>query len=97
MIDFSRFGSLTNEIQTTIKQNLTIYLGLKELSLKDFQNNKDMEFHSKRANNTTSIYGKGKICKYLQNQISVSSNRFAYIENPLFNSTELVRLIKEQE
>ncbi|MCI5785933.1 MAG: hypothetical protein MR025_00540 [Helicobacter trogontum] len=97
LIDFSGLSIQTHELSTTLKQDLGICLQLKNQTLPSFRDNTNLVFHSKKANNTISICGKGEIRKFLQYQLSVSSNRFAYIESPFFNSTELVKLIKEKE
>ena len=94
IIDFSGLSTQAGKLQTTLKQDLGVCLQLKE-SLKDF--NANMNLHSKKTNDTISIYDKGKIRELLRHQMSISSNRFAYIESPFFNSTELVKLIKEKE
>ena len=96
LIDFSGLGTQTNELPVTLKQNLGVCLQLQkpELSIKDLvHDNEKLVFQNK----TIGIYGKGKICEFLQNQMSTSKNRFAYIESPFFNSTKLVELIKEEQ
>ena len=97
LIDFSGLNTQADELQATLKQDLGVCLQLKNQTLPSFRDNAKLVFHSKKANNAIGICGKGEIRKFLQHQMSVSSNRFAYIESPFFNSTELVRLIKEKE
>ena len=97
IIDFSGLSTQADEFQTTFKQDLGVCLQLKEPLSQDFCNNANMALHSKKTNDTISICGKGKIRELLEHQMSVSSNRFAYIESQFFNSTEIVKLIKEKE
>lgn len=97
IIDFSGLSTQADELQTTLKQDLGVCLQLKEPLSQDFCNNANMALNSKKTNDTISLYGKGKIRELLEHQMSVSNNHFAYIESQFFNSTEIVKLIKEKE
>ncbi|RDU61694.1 hypothetical protein CQA53_09850, partial [Helicobacter didelphidarum] len=94
LIEISGFKRNITESKAYIKQDLALLIELEEKNLVNIQ---DINLRYEHQSENLQICDKKNITDYLITQMSLSNNRLSYIESPYFNSSKLVKLIKNEE